>query len=89
MPTFLIFRSGSVINTIKGADSRALTSAIEAAVRLGPAAKPSYATPGRTLGGTGGREGTSLNKPLPDLLKSWFDAVVAFLGLYFMSLFSV
>ena len=31
MPTFLIFRSGTLINTIRGADPRGLTTAIESA----------------------------------------------------------
>merc|ERR1711964_871169 len=33
MPTFMIFRSGSTINTIRGADVRGLTNAIEALLR--------------------------------------------------------
>lgn len=85
MPTFLIFRSGSVIETIQGADPRKLTSAIENAVKLAGAAAPSYATPGRTLGGTTPR-GQSLQRPLN--FKGFIDAVTAFLGLYLYSLFS-
>jgi hypothetical protein len=86
MPTFLIFRSGSVINTIQGADPRKLTSAIEDAVKLSGVAALSYSTPGRTLGGTAPR-GQSLRRPLN--FKRFLDAVIAFVGLYLYSLFSV
>jgi len=89
MPTFLVFRSGSVINTLKGASPPALTSAVENAVKLGPAAKPAYSTPGRTLGGSTPERGQALNRPIGGLIQSWFDAIVAFFGLYFMSLFSI
>ncbi|KAG0650460.1 Thioredoxin [Hyphodiscus hymeniophilus] len=85
MPTFLIFRSGSVIETIQGADPRKLTSAIENAVKLAGAAAPSYSTPGRTLGGTAAR-GQSLQRPFN--FKGFVDAIIAFLGLYIYSLFS-
>lgn len=85
MPTFLIFRSGSVIETIQGADPRKLTSAIEKAVKLAGAAPPSYSTPGRTLGGTAPR-GQSLQRPFN--FKGFIDAAIAFLGLYLYSLFS-
>ena len=85
MPTFLIFRSGSVIETIQGADPQRLTSAVEKAVKLAGAAAPSYSTPGRTLGGTAPR-GQSLRRPLN--FKGYIDAVIAFFGLYLYSLFS-
>jgi len=85
MPTFLIFRSGSVIETIKGADPRKLTSAIENAVKFAGAAKPVYSSVGRTLGGTPAR-GQSLSRPLD--VKGFVDAIIAFLGLYLYSLFS-
>jgi thioredoxin 1 len=85
MPTFLIFRSGSVIETIQGADPRKLTSAIENAVKLAGVAPPSYSTPGRTLGGTSPR-GQSLQRPFN--FKGFIDAIIAFLGLYLYSLFS-
>lgn len=83
MPTFLIFRSGSVIETIKGADSHKLTSAVENAVKLaGAAATPLYSTPGRTLGGA-----PSVSQPLD--IHTVFDAIITFFGLYFTSLFSL
>jgi thioredoxin 1 len=86
MPTFLIFRSGTVINTIKGADVRGLTTAIESAVKLAGAAAPSYSSAGRTLGGTAPRGGQSLRRPYN--FKGLIDSIIAFIGLYFYSLFS-
>jgi len=86
MPTFLIFHNGSVINTVKGADTHGLTTAIENAVRLaGPIAPPVFSTQGRTLGGAPSR-GTSLKRPFN--WKRYVDAIAAFFGLYLVSLFS-
>ncbi|RDW77576.1 hypothetical protein BP6252_05629 [Coleophoma cylindrospora] len=85
MPTFLIFRSGSVIETIKGADARKLTSAIENAVKLAGAAKPAYSSVGRTLGGA---PSTRSSMTRPWNVKGFVDAVIAFFGLYFISLFT-
>ena len=82
MPTFLIFRSGSVIDTIQGADQRKLTTAIENAVKLAGPAKPVYSSVGHTLGGKPGS-----SKPIN--FKGFLDAVLAFFGLYFWSLFSL
>jgi thioredoxin 1 len=89
MPTFMIFRGGKPINTIKGADPRALTSAVEAAVKSAPASKPLYSTPGRTLGGPGIKPAQSLNRPASASLQEFFSAIIAFFGLYFVTLFSV
>ena len=85
MPTFKIFRSGSVIDTIQGADVRGLTTAIEKAVKLAGPSVPVYSSVGRTLGGTPAR--TSLSKPFN--FKSIIDTIIAFFGLYFISLFSL
>jgi hypothetical protein len=87
MPTFLIFRSGTVINTIRGADPRGLTTAIESAVKLAGAPKPSYSTAGRTLG-SASQPRASLSRG-PVNWKSIVDAIVAFFGIYFLSLFSL
>lgn len=86
MPTFLIFRSGSVIQTIQGANPRDLTSAVENAVKLAGPATPAYSSAGRTLGGTTPRSGQSLSRSFN--LKSVVDAIIAFLGLYFTTLLS-
>ncbi len=85
MPTFKIFRSGSVIETIQGADVRGLTAAVEKAVKLaGTAAAPVYSSAGRTLGGA---PRTSTHKPFN--FKGIIDTIITFLGLYFISLFSL
>merc|ERR1712093_56638 len=70
MPTFMIFRSGSTINTIRGADVRGLTNAIEAAVKMAGAPAPR----------------ASLSRGFN--FKGIIDAIIGFLGLYFISLFS-
>jgi thioredoxin 1 len=97
MPTFLVFKSGSVIETIKGANPPALTAAVEKAIKMTGAAAPgaSFAAPGRTLGSAGSR---SLQRPgyggLGSRLwrfspSSFANALLTFFGLYFVSLFSV
>jgi thioredoxin 1 len=86
MPTFMIFKSGTVINTIRGADTGGLTTAIESAVKLAGAAAPTFSSQGRTLGGTAPRGGQSLSRPVN--YKGFIDAIIAFFGLYFISLFS-
>jgi thioredoxin 1 len=88
MPTFMIFRSCSVIKTIRGANVSELTSAIESAVKFAGPAKPVYSSAGRTLGGSNPR-GTGLSRPYSYTWKIYFDAIVAFLGLYVVSLFSL
>lgn len=85
MPTFLIFRSGSVIQTIQGADRNGLTSAIENAVKLAGPAKPTFSSAGRTLGGSTPR--ASLARPFN--YQRYLDVIISFFGLYFISLFSL
>lgn len=85
----MIFRGGKPINTIKGADPRALTNAVEAAAKFAPASKPLYSTPGRILGGPGIKPAQSLNRPASAYLREFFAALIAFFGLYFVTLFSV
>ena len=87
MPTFLIFRSGTLINTIRGADTRGLTTAIESAVKLAGAPKPTYSTAGRTLGSTTAPRGSLSRGPVN--WKSVIDTIIAFFGIYFISLFSL
>jgi len=87
MPTFLIFKSGVVVETVKGADPRGLANAIDKAVKNAKATKQAYAysSPGHTLGG--GPPRGSLSRG-PFNLKGFIDTIIAFFGLYFYSLFS-
>lgn len=96
MPTFLIFKNGSVVDTIQGANPPALTAAVEKAVKLaGPGGASQgtvFKTPGRTLGGPGGSGGSGgqrLSRPWSFSLFDFFNAFLTFFGLYFASLFSV
>lgn len=92
MPTFLILRNGSVIETIQGANPPALTSAVEKAVKLaGPVAGQSFGPGGHRLGGSG--VGTSrantLSQPLRWDINNLINLIISFFGLYIVSLFSV
>lgn len=87
MPTFMIFRNSTVIATIRGADPRQLTQAVENAVRNAGPAKPAYSSVGRTLGGTAPANGTSMRRPLN--VQGFMQAIINFVGLYLVSLFSV
>lgn len=87
MPTFMIFRNSTVIETIRGADPRKLSQAVENAVRNAGPAKPAYSSVGRTLGGTGPAKGTGLSRPWN--VQGFFQAIINFIGLYLVSLFSV
>ncbi|KAL1877558.1 hypothetical protein VTK73DRAFT_8547 [Phialemonium thermophilum] len=97
MPTFLVLHNGTVVNTIQGANPPALTAAVEKAVKLagagGSGGAGGFSSPGQRLGGSGagvpGRSSTSLSMPLSWSLRKVIDAIVAFFGLYFVSLFSL
>jgi thioredoxin 1 len=86
MPTFLIFKSGTVIETIQGADARRLTTAIENAVKLAGPAKPVYSSTGRTLGGSSPSTASAITRNFS--FDRFMSGVIAFFGLYFYSLFS-
>ncbi|KAI1504835.1 thioredoxin [Biscogniauxia marginata] len=97
MPTFLIFKNGSVIETIQGANPPALTSAVEKAVKLAGTSAPgaSFQTPGRTLGGapagaTSARRGGQTLGGRPSSFSPFniINVILTFFGLYFVSLFS-
>lgn len=89
MPTFMIFKNGSAIKTIQGANPQALSAAVDDAVKLaGPTAEAGFKTPGRTLGGSG-QPRRSLQRPLNWDLNNFLNAIINFIGLYFVSLFSV
>ncbi|MBE7181605.1 MAG: thioredoxin [Terriglobus roseus] len=94
MPTFLVFKKGSVANTIRGANPAALRNAVQAAAteaKNGPVSMgASFSGKGRTLGsggdgpapGAGQRVATALGSGFPDM-------VVRFVALYFTTLFSL
>ncbi|KAH8662467.1 thioredoxin-like protein [Xylariales sp. PMI_506] len=101
MPTFFIFKSGSVIETIQGANPPALTAAVEKAVKMAGTTAPGavFKTPGRTLGGTSGAAparrvgggGQTLGGRSSWRVPSAFgfiNVLLTFFGLYFTSLFS-
>lgn len=97
MPTFLVLRNGAVVETIQGANPPALVAAVERAVKLagpGAAAAAGFSGAGHRLGGSGvgaARDAASsvVARSVTWNLKNLADAVVAFFGLYFVSLFSV
>ena len=82
MPTFVIFHCGKAINTIRGANPPALTSAITDALKLKDQGTPGeyFKSPGRTLGGDA--------QPAAFDFSSIFSSIVLFGGLYFASLLS-
>ncbi|PSR87226.1 thioredoxin-like protein [Coniella lustricola] len=90
MPTFIIFKNGTPLETIQGANPPKLTAAVESAVKLaGPSASSGFSAPGRTLGGTGSTSARGPQRPLRWDLNSFINAVVCFFGLYFASLLSL
>ncbi|KAJ4421075.1 hypothetical protein N0V82_003979 [Gnomoniopsis sp. IMI 355080] len=90
MPTFMIFKNGSPIETIQGANPPKLTQAVENAVKMaGPVASAGFSAPGRTLGGpSSGGPRQSLRRPIKWDLRNFINAIIGFFGLYFVSLFS-
>ncbi|KAK4102874.1 thioredoxin [Parathielavia hyrcaniae] len=91
MPTFLVLRNGSVVETIQGANPPALTAAVEKAVKLaGPGAGATFSGSGQRLGGSGvATRRTTAGRLVGWDLKGFLQAMVAFVGLYFYSFFSV
>ncbi|CCU77412.1 thioredoxin [Blumeria hordei DH14] len=86
MPTFMLFKSGSVTKTIRGADPRQLTNAVETAVaQAGPAA-PMYSSVGRTLGDTSRPKTTPAS---PFIKLGSVDTIIRFFALYFITLFAI
>lgn len=96
----MIFRNGEVINTIKGADPRGLTSAVADAAGSAQAKAPAYLnTPGRTLGSSpaafasgasaSGAPAKAPRQPAPWSIGGFINAILTFLGLYFVSLFAL
>ncbi len=97
MPTFLVLRNGSVIDTIQGANPPALTAAVDKAVKLagvgggatfsGAGNRLGGVGVGRPVGGGGGRSGVVGGVRWD--LKAFVEAVIGFFGLYLWTLFSV
>jgi thioredoxin 1 len=101
MPTFLVLKGSSVVDTIRGANPSALTAAVRKAVQdatNGPTASGAhFQSKGYTLGSTstpsrpvGGGAGFAAN--LQGMMSGnggFGDRVVRFFALYFVSLLSL
>lgn len=92
MPTFLILHNGSVIQTVRGANHSALTSAVDKAAKLaGTLTNQVFGSPGQRLGGSGVAELRStplVSRPMNWNLKGIISSTITFFGLYFVSLIS-
>lgn len=100
MPTFVILSSGKEVDRVQGADRSSLTSAVERHVRNAGPPKPAYSGTGYTLGADKPKAAVAparyirngqvvSNTPIGRRLGGWFDSIVTFVILYFVSLFSV
>lgn len=96
MPTFLVFTSGSVTDTIRGANPSALRAAVaKAASSAGKASTATFQTQGYTLGSSstpsrsvGGGGGSFLGGMGQGGAGGFADDAVRFFGLYLTTLFS-
>lgn len=97
MPTFLVIKSSSVVDTIRGADPSALTAAVRKAASdtSAPAARgAAFQSKGRTLGsadqpGRAVNEGSFSGLQRMALGNGGFaDVIVRFFALYIVSLFA-
>src|ERR1700760_3579707 len=94
MPTFLVFNSGRVTDTIRGANPSALRAAVTRAVSAsGSTGGPSgtnFGSKGYRLGSEGEKTSQSVGGGLPALggLGDTADSMVRFMGLYLTTLFS-
>ncbi|KAH0607444.1 uncharacterized protein H6S33_002478 [Morchella sextelata] len=102
MPTFLIFKNRQEVARVQGADVRGLTTAVEKYAAEAKSAAATFATSGKgyTLGSSSAsaaakkpayvRDGQVVaGVPVGAQMRGWVNAAVVFLGLYFMSLFSL
>ncbi|KAH7130374.1 thioredoxin-like protein [Dendryphion nanum] len=95
MPTFLVVKSGSVVETIRGANPSALTAAVRKAVNdSGPSPGASFQSKGYTLGSTtqpsqpvGGNAFAGINRVLTGN-GGFADILIRFIALYIVSLFA-
>jgi thioredoxin 1 len=94
MPTFLVLKSGSVVDTIRGANPAALTAAVRKAATdaaSGPGASSAvFSSKGRTLGSA-----TAPSRPVGGSMFDGLlgggglgDMIVRFVALYVISLFA-
>jgi thioredoxin 1 len=97
MPTFLVIKSGSVVETIRGANPAALTAAVRKAAgdTSGPGASgAAFQSKGRTLGSAAEPSRAVGENPFAGLQRlivgngGLSDVVVRFVALYVISLFA-
>jgi thioredoxin 1 len=97
MPTFLVIKNNSVVDTIRGANPAALTSAVRKASNdtSGPgAASAAFSSKGRTLGSASQPSRPVGESPFAGLQRMVLgngglsDVIVRFAALYFVSLFA-
>lgn len=95
MPTFLVIKSSSVVDTIRGANPSALTAAVrKAANDSGGAAPAVFQTKGRTLGSASEPSRPVNESPFAGIQRlvlgngGFSDVAVRFVALYLISLFA-
>lgn len=97
MPTFLIIKSSSVVDTVRGANPSALTAAVRKAASdtSGPGASSAvFSSKGRTLGSASEPSRSVNESPFAGLQRLAMgngglgDIVVRFVALYVISLFA-
>lgn len=97
MPTFLVIKSNSVVETIRGANPSALTAAVRKASSdtSGPgAASAAFQSKGRTLGSATEPSRPVGDSPFAGLQRllvgngGLSDVIIRFAALYFISLFA-
>lgn len=97
MPTFLVIKSNSVVETIRGANPSALTAAVRKAANdsSGPgASSAAFQSKGRTLGSASEPSRPVGESPLAGLQRllvgngGLSDVIVRFVALYVISLFA-
>jgi thioredoxin 1 len=96
MPTFLVIKSSSVVETIRGANPSALTAAVRKAASDSSSAAPgaAFQSKGRTLGSSDQPSVAVGESPLAGVQRliigngGLSDIIVRFVALYFVSLFA-
>lgn len=96
MPTFLVIKSSSVVETIRGANPSALTAAVRKAANdsSGSAPGAAFQTKGRTLGSASEPSQAVNESPFGGLQRllvgngGLSDLIVRFVALYVISLFA-